>query len=81
MGIHLLKYAGELVFREVTKPVQSRRLTTRGEGQDELLGRQGTLVQSYSKVGLNKPAGVRVRSVGRSESWAGERLSKKLKNA
>lgn len=39
------------------------------------------VVRSYPKVGLNKPAGVRVRSVDVSESCAGERLSKKLKNA
>lgn len=44
MGIHLLKYAGELVFREVAKPVQSRRLAMGGEGQDELLGKQGSPV-------------------------------------
>lgn len=48
MGIHLLKYARELVFREVTKRVQSRRLTMSVEGQDELLGKQGSQVQFES---------------------------------
>lgn len=46
MAIHVLKYTRELVFREVTKPVQSRRLTMGDEGQNEPLGKQGSQVLS-----------------------------------